>query len=81
MSHLSTVRSVLARAAVGMRVVLLGHRSEEGGGVIVSIRNEPWLRPFEILLDSGRRVYVSAAHLARELDADRTPLGPALHDD
>ena len=47
----------------------------------VAVRSEPWLRPFVVDLDSGRRVFVSAAHVAREGDPKRTPLGPALHDD
>lgn len=71
----------MARAAVGTRVVLVAARQGEGAGTVVAVREEPWLRPFVVELDSGQRVFVSAAHLAREADASRTPLGPALHDD
>ena len=74
-------RTASARAVVGTRVVLIDWRASEGGGVIVAVRSEPWLRPFVVDLDTGSRVYVSAAHAAREGDPDRTPLGPPLFDD
>lgn len=71
----------MAGAIIGLRVVLIASRDGEGTGVIAAIRTEPWLRPFVVDLDNGARVFVSAAHLAREADAARTPLGPNLHDD
>jgi hypothetical protein len=80
-SRTAVARTTAARAAVGTRVVLLDERATQGGGVIVAVRNEPWLRPFVVDLDSGSRVFVSAAHAAREGDPARTPLGPPLFDD
>ena len=71
----------MAGSVIGMRVVLIASRDGEGTGIIAAVRTEPWLRPFVVDLDSGERVYVSAAHLAREADAARSPLGPNLHDD
>ena len=68
-------------AVIGTRVALIAARAGEGTGVIVAVRPEPWLRPFVVELDSGRTVYVSAAHVAREADPKKTPLGPSLHDD
>jgi hypothetical protein len=71
----------VTRVAVGTRVVLIGSREGHGAGSIVAIRSEPWLRPYIVELDDGRRVYASAAQVADESDANRTPLGPSLHDD
>jgi hypothetical protein len=76
-----TVRNPVSRAAVGTRVTLIASRAGEGAGVVVAVRTEPWLRPFVVDLDSGRRVFVSAESIAREADPERTPLGPPLHDD
>lgn len=68
-------------APVGTRVVLIAARQGLGSGTIVAVRREPWLRPFVVELDSGERIFASAAHLAREADTHRTPLGPSLHED
>ena len=71
----------VARVGIGTRVVLVGAREGQGRGAIVGIRAEPWLRPYIVELDDGRRIYASAAHVAEEGDTHKTPLGPDLHDD
>ena len=71
----------MSRVSIGTRVVLIGSREGAGAGSIVAIRNEPWLRPYEIELDAGVRIYASAEQVAAENDNERTPLGPSLHDD
>jgi hypothetical protein len=61
-------------AAEGTRVVVLGGVAP-ATGVITDVRTHVGLRPYEVTCDDGRVVFLSGCDLAREDDAEATPLG------
>lgn len=63
-------------APQGTRVVVL-KKEPALGGVVREVRTEPYLRTYVVMCDDGELVYASGYELAREEDANRTPLAPA----